>query len=61
MLDWQTALSLGIVALAAIVLGCRIHRWWSDPHQGKGCGSCPSKSVGSVKELPLVRIDTQRR
>ena len=56
--DWQTAMSLAIVALSAAFLLRQVVLFVTRP-QSRGCGSCPSsKSGGHSKALSLVQISS---
>ncbi|MEO8271950.1 MAG: hypothetical protein ABI557_19725 [Aureliella sp.] len=56
--DWQTVLSLAIVALAAAFLLRQVVMFVTRP-QSRGCGSCSSnKSCSQVNNLPLVKLSS---
>lgn len=56
--DWQTFVSLAVVALASIALVRRMRRWaTSKEHCGNACSGCPSRRESTnFKELPLVSL-----
>jgi hypothetical protein len=58
--DWQNAIVLGVVAVAALYLvvraGLMLFRRKS-AGCGSGCGSCPSNAASSTKSPVLVSID----
>jgi hypothetical protein len=56
--DWQTVLSLAVVAMAAAVLLRQAVLFVTRP-QTRGCGTCPSNKASSrAKQLPLVQLSS---
>jgi hypothetical protein len=58
--DWQNAIVLGVVALAAMYLVVRAGLMFFRKKAvgcGSGCGSCPSNAAASTKGPMLVSID----
>lgn len=54
--DWQTVLSLAIVAMAAVYLLRLVVLFVTRP-DSRGCGTCPSnKTCSSARNLPLVQL-----
>ena len=60
-MDWQTWVSLGIVAVAGLVVLVQLMRpWLGSPRDGcgTGCTACPagSGSKDGLKRVPLVDL-----
>lgn len=57
--DWQTVVSLAIVAMAAAFLLRQVVLFVTRP-DSRGCSTCSlSKSCSSAKNLPLVRLSSR--
>lgn len=56
--DWQTVLSLAIVALAAVLLLRQVVLFVTRP-DARGCGTCPSnKTCGHANSVSLVQLSS---
>lgn len=54
--DWQAAVAILLVALAAATIARRIYIW-AISNGEQGCGACPNKSAPPlVKTTPLFQI-----
>ena len=59
--DWQTAVALGIVFLAAVATVPRIWKLFSSQHNNAGCGNCSGCKNGSGATSPMVNIQLKQK
>lgn len=61
MFDWQSIVSLVIVALAALEILRRVKAWLAG-QAATGCSGCPSRNGDArrVKQLPLANIELKK-
>lgn len=61
MFDWQSTISLVIVALAALAILRRVKAWLAG-QAATGCSSCPSRKgdISGIKQLPLANIELKK-
>ncbi|MCY2974856.1 MAG: FeoB-associated Cys-rich membrane protein [Planctomycetota bacterium] len=59
--DWQTAVALAIVFLAAVAMVPRVWKLFSSQSNNGGCGNCLGCKNGSGATPPMVNIQLKQK